>query len=274
MSDEYPIEMGEPAPAKASREVSSIAFPYMDLDDGISLARGIYNKGGVPLDRDQLASSVGQVPTSGAFQMKLSTARLFGLIDGSNNRYQLTPLGFEILDPSREHAAKAAAFLNVPLYKRAFEEFRGRQLPPRPIGLEQAFVSFGVSPKQKDKARQAFDRSARSAGFFPTPAEDRLVQPVFSSSAGEQTEERHHASTIPSMAPASTPTPKAFANVPSYIAWLIETLPPQGSEWDRQAQADWLQAVAQAFRVVFKSNPAELIDVAVKGRGGVFSEIN
>src|SRR5580700_3565491 len=121
-----------------TRIISTIGFPYMDLEDAIGVAKAMLAAGAVPMDRDQLAASMGQVPTSGNFNMKLSAAKLFGLVDNPQGKYQLTPLGFEILDAARERAARAEAFLNVPLYRRVFETFKGRQLPPRPIGLENA----------------------------------------------------------------------------------------------------------------------------------------
>jgi hypothetical protein len=89
---------------------------------------------------------------------------------------------FDILDKDEAQArsAKARAFLNVPLYDKTFQEFWNCQLPPRPHGLENAFVSFGVAAKQKDKARHAFENSARLAGFFEH-GNDKLVAPVIAS---------------------------------------------------------------------------------------------
>jgi hypothetical protein len=135
--------------------------------------------------------------------------------------------------------------------------------------LEQAFVSFGVAPKQRDNARRAFVRSARIAGMFPTPAEDRLVEPVtasvsphaFNMAAVEATPSEDDA--------PRTRAPAVVGNaVPPFMAWLIDALPAQGSDWDRQAQADWLQIVAQTFRVVYKAEAKETIAITVKGAAG------
>jgi hypothetical protein len=251
--------------AKSKREVSSIGFPYLDLDDAITVARAMLDRGGVPMDRDQVAAALNQAPTSGAFAIKLSTARSFGLIESADGRFKLTELGFDILDPAREKTAKAKAFLNVPLYKKTYEEFRGRQLPPRPLGLEQAFAKFGVSPKQTDKARQAFDRSARSAGYFPTPAEDRLVQPVISLTEIADLEEPAPSQEVERV---SAPTRAAVARAPSglhpFVEGLLQTLPPVGSEWSSADRAKWLQAAAQIFDLLYlgASGP---ISVLVKG---------
>lgn len=262
-----------PAPApKAAREISSIAFPYLDLDDAVAVARVMHERGGVPMDRDQLAAAFGQVPTSGAFNNKVSTARLFGLIDNMSGRYQLTPLGFDILDPAREAAARAEAFLNVPLYRRTFEEFKGRQLPPRPLGLETAFVNFGVSSKQKDKARFAFERSARSAGFFASAAEDRLVQPVIRERAGDSESRAAHddSSSERDNAGSKGGNRGAHSNLSGlspFITGLLDKLPDEHTEWPTAERAKWLKAAAQIFDLMYESGDDRAVQVSVGPRG-------
>jgi hypothetical protein len=242
----YEIDTDVPMPK--GREVSSIAFPYLDLSDAISVAKSVLDVGGVPLDRDQLAAALGQVPTSGAFNVKLSTARLFGLLESVAGRYQLTPLGFEILDPARERGAKAAAFLNVPLYKRVFDEFKGRQLPPRPAGLEQAFVTFGVAPKQRDRARQAFDRSARLAGFFPTAAEDRLVMPVLGQQPAPEREETRPEQLQPSEAPVRARAEvDPLSRLDGVVAAMIAKLPAAGEPLSPKDRQKWLTMMEMAL---------------------------
>src|SRR5262249_41635155 len=115
--------------------------------------------------------------SSGNFVLKVATARMFGLINNVGGKYELSPLGFSITDAAQQKRARAEAFLNVPLYKRVYEEFKGKQLPPRPHGLENAFVRFAVAPKQRSTARLVFDKSANQAGFFPN-GPDRLIEPI------------------------------------------------------------------------------------------------
>jgi hypothetical protein len=162
---------------KSHRVPSTVQFPYSDVSDAIAVAHGVLKGGGLPLSRDQLAAAMGLSPNGGGFATKIATARTFGVIESQGGKYQLTDLGHEIVDPARQGDALVSAFLNVELYKRVFEEFRGKRLPPRPHGLEAAFVNFGVSPKNAKPARLAFDKSARMAGFFPSGDEDRLVMP-------------------------------------------------------------------------------------------------
>jgi len=100
---------------KQPREQSTIQFPYGDLNDAITVANAFMKNGGVPCDSDNLAAELGQTPTSGSFRLKVATARTFGILETVQGRYQLTDLGFEILDKSREKAARIEAFLKVPL---------------------------------------------------------------------------------------------------------------------------------------------------------------
>ncbi len=166
---------GQPE-SKAPRGQSTIAFPYADLSDAIDLAKTIRDKGGVPITKDQLAAAMGHPATSGTFSAKLHAARLFGFIQFVNGKIKLSDLAYEAVDTdeARSRAAKATAFLNVPLFALTYEEFRNRQFPPRPLGLEQAFVGFGVLETRKTNARWAFDRSAQQAGFFEN-GDDRLI---------------------------------------------------------------------------------------------------
>jgi len=56
-------------------------------------------------------------------------------------------------DSERGRAAKVAAFLNVELFRAMYEQYRGNVLPPPPA-IERQVEQLGVSPKQKERARQ------------------------------------------------------------------------------------------------------------------------
>ncbi|MBF0355928.1 MAG: hypothetical protein HQL43_11895 [Alphaproteobacteria bacterium] len=155
---------------------STIDFPYLDLDAGIEVAKAIYDHAGLgACEVDQLAAQMKQT-VSGAFRMKTATAKTFGLVEkDSRSAFKLSPVGRKLVHPDSEAEGKAEAFLTVPLYREIYEKYKGHLLPPLKA-LEREMSSLGVAPKQADKARQAFERSARQAGFF-AHGEDRLVQP-------------------------------------------------------------------------------------------------
>jgi hypothetical protein len=149
----------------ARRERSTIAFPYDDLDAAIEVAGEVHNTHGGQANAVQLAAGLGQTTKSGAFRLKVSAARLFGVVSANQGTLTLTQRGHRILDPVGEAQAKAEAFLDVPLYGKLYERFKEGNLPDDG-GLEAAIRELGVTPKQVQTARQVFQRSAQQAGFF------------------------------------------------------------------------------------------------------------
>lgn len=244
---------------EVEREQSTISFPYMDMEAGIAVARAILTAGGVALTRDQLAGVMNLVAASGNFVQKVATARIFGLVSNAGGKYELTNLGFSILDSDekRQKAARAEAFLNVPLYKRAYEEFRGKQLPPRPHGLEQAFVKFGVASKQRTNARLAFDKSANQAGFFPNGS-DRLIEPIIGTSFSPDRNQGILGEAENTGNPARSPTerPSNLEERHPFIQGLLDTLPEPNTNWNVEGRAKWLQAAANIFDLIYKGTGA------------------
>jgi hypothetical protein len=238
--------------AKVLRQASTITFPYREMDVGVSVALAMLGAGGVALTSEQLAGVMNLQPGTGNFVVKVATARIFGLIANVQGKYELTNLGFSIVDKDdkRQRAARAEAFLNVPLYRRVYDEFKGKQLPPRPHGLEQAFVKFGVASKQKEAARLAFDKSARQAGFFAA-GEDRLIEPIVGSVASL---DRNR----PASEELSIEKARSTANDGSrpsglhpFIQGLLDTLPAPETNWTIEGRAKWLQAAAHCFDLMY-----------------------
>src|SRR5438128_1737752 len=85
--------------AKQTRERSTIGFPYDNLEAALEIARIAHELGGVSGETDQIAARMGQSPTSGAFRVKVSAARMFGLAGGSGQGVIVTQLGDQALDP-------------------------------------------------------------------------------------------------------------------------------------------------------------------------------
>lgn len=279
-------EMAEAATTEGAgdsrqREQSTIQFPYGDLNDAISVAQGIIKCGGRPTAPDQLAGAMGHVPTSGGFKMKIATARTFGAIETLRGQYHLTDLGFGLTDKSLEKRSRADAFLNVPLYRRLYEDFRNRQLPPRPAPLERTFVSYGVSSKQADKARMAFERSAQQAGYFDQGGKDRLVRPLvdgddqFSSvsadaegfdgggGGGDTASPRMTVRASPGSGRSST-----YAPLHPFVQGLLDTLPEPETNWTVEGRAKWLQAAANIFDLMYKGDGNITVQAETKSARG------
>ena len=268
-----------PPASKRSNDQSTIQFPYGDLDDAVALAQGIIKCGGMACQPDQLAAAMNQEPTSGNFRMKIATARIFGLIETVQGKYQLTDLGFAITDAGREKAARVDAFLTVPLYRKICDEFRNRQLPPRPLALENAFVGFGVAPKQKERARQAFDRSAQQAGFFDQGGRDRLIRPPVGSvgnvSSGESADSGGRRVESPDQGDrgggggGSGGGGGGTTNRSRhpFIQGLLDSLPEPDTNWTEEGRAKWLQAAANIFDLMYKGDAHITVQGVTKNSG-------
>lgn len=161
--------------AKEERGRSTVEFTYNGLDDAEELVTAVWAVGGTGCSLDALAAKMNQSAGGGGFRMKVYTARTFGLLDITRGNVELTELGIRIADPLRIRGARVDAFLNVPLFRMMYDQLKGQSLPPV-AAIERMMLTAGVAPKQKDRARQVFMRSAKVAGFFDIQA-DRLVKP-------------------------------------------------------------------------------------------------
>jgi hypothetical protein len=246
---------------------SDIAFPYIGLDDATLIAQAIFNNG-ASLSRDQIAGVMG-LTGNGSFSLRIAAARMFGLIDSApDGKYILTDLGNSIMSTDEYEAkfARKEAFLRVPLYQKTYETFRNRNLPHRPHGLEQAFVTFGVSPKQKDKARQAFERSAQAAGFFDV-SRDRLVEPIIAPAMPAGTKSiTLSGNIIEQEEPAAAAAPIALdATQEPLIHGLLKRMPPIGTDWPLKDRVKWLRTLAGNLDAVYtnKDFPDDQIELKI-----------
>ena len=230
------------------RERSTIEFPYLDIDMGVEIAKGVHAVGGSSCEWGQLAAHLQQTAAGGAFRMRVMTAKTFGYVTYGGQIITLTDLGLRLCDPQQENAAKADGFLAVELYGQIYGKFKNVTLP-QPDALEAEIEKLGVAPKQKGKARQAFMRSAKSAGFFWS-GPNRLVKPATKASAAPD-----QSSPTPDL--ERTDKKKAKEDEERkhpLIEGLIKELPEPQSEWTIEARKRWLEAASTIFNIIFKDS--------------------
>ncbi len=249
MSDATLKPMEQPAAEEQKqRERSQIRFPYGDLNDAIAVAGAVHQLGG-KCGADQLAPELGHDNVdSGAYGAKVATARIFTLITTSKDGITLTPLGHRMVDPLQVDRARVDAFLAVPLYKALYEKVKGYTLPPTSLGLEAVLVELGVAEKQKDKARQALQRSADHAGFF-YQGRDRLVLPAVANRPSEG-----HVETGQGDQRGQDDRPGGSGSGPSYptlIKGMLEKLPKEGSSWSKEDRDQWIKAIELILDMVY-----------------------
>ncbi|HEX5236189.1 MAG TPA: hypothetical protein VFW25_12765 [Silvibacterium sp.] len=155
------------------------------------------------------------------------------------------------MEPESAASARVEAFLTVPLYRAIYETYKGKTLPPTG-GLESAFVNLGVAPKQKEKARQAFQRSARDAGFFAYGS-TKLVIPVLPVAVGHgKAQAESEESVVPQTGEIGGGGNGGGDDTHHpLIDGLIRALPEAGKPWTLEARRKWLQAAAMNFDYVY-----------------------
>jgi len=247
--------------AKQERERSTIEFSYLGLDAAMEIAKAVHARGGTRAGTDEVAAQMGESATSGPFRAKITNSRVFGLTTYASGVITLTPIGSRLADPDQEKAAKAEAFLQVPLYRRLYEEYKGSVLPPTNAALENVIVAMGVAPKQKDKARQAFQRSAALAGFFAYGT-TKLVYPAVD--GGESK---------PLVKPRingdeEVPNEKGGAGsgngggggggqLHPFVQGLLEELPQPHTDWPLEGRKKWLQSALSIFDLIYESSDGD-----------------
>ncbi|NHK27440.1 hypothetical protein FF098_005945 [Parvularcula flava] len=236
----------EDSDGSEKRARSTISFPYNDLDSATEVARAIFSTGGQSCENEQLAGVLDVSARGGAYRARLSPPRIFGLIEVERGGVRLTQLGMNILDPQKDQKARVDSFLSVPLYRQVYESYKGRMLP-KGTALEEEFVRLGVSPKQKDKARQVFERSARQAGFYWAGA-DRLTLPIIKDGPKDTDD---HGSTKDEKADDRKDDFSSEFELHPFIEGLLKTLPKTGEQWDHAARVKWLKLAANAFDLIY-----------------------
>jgi hypothetical protein len=185
----------------------------------------------------------------------------------NRDQVALTQLGWRIVQPHTEAVARAEAFLRVPLYRAIYERFRGGLLPPD-VAIENEMKRLGVVPKQAEKARQAFQRSARQAGYFAhgpnrlvAPAGVPTTPPPVDASADERPEDSSHESRDTNAAAVQRtgsaggggwepPTDDLLSN--PLLKGLFQVLPPPGASWPEERRKVWLQTAERVFNLIYK----------------------
>lgn len=242
---------------RKKNEVSTIVFPYNDLDSAIAIVRTVLVNAGTACTLKQLAGYLDMEASAGGFRARIAPARIFGLADFERGNATLTDLGRQILDEPNEKAARVTAFLNVELYKAVFEKFDGGLLP-KGVALEQEMLRMGVAPKQTDKARQVFERSAQQAGFFAR-GKERLIMPIIGDAPPPKKDEEEKKKKKTGGGGGGD-----HPDLDPIVQALVAKIPPVDptAPWAVKDQAKWLQMMAMAFGMIYEADGTITVNVS------------
>jgi len=244
-----------------TRQRSAIQFPYNHFDDAAKIAGGIHdNVGNGTCAPAQLAAWTSQSPKSSGFRMQLAAARLFGLIEGEGETLRLAALGKQLHDPNTSRKAKADAFLNVPLFAALYQSHKDGVLPPA-AALEREIAELGVAVKQKDRARQVFERSADQTGFFAF-GKNRLVMPAIAVKDGDEKKDE-----IPKGGGGGGGGGTGGGNggkdelgLDPLLLELLRKIPRTGEAWPKDKRIRWFKTFAMNVSQVYddENEPVEI----------------
>ena len=215
----------------------------------MEVAKGIHDTSGSQVcQHDQLAAALDLSMNSSGYRMRISASRIFGLTDNVTGGVKLTDLGQMIVDSARLREAKATAFLNVALFKKLFDVYRGKILPPA-AALEREMAGLGVAQKQTERARQVFQRSAEVAGFFEMDR-SRLIMPTGTGEAAPP-EEKKEAKPEDGVS-GGNGGGKFPPEIDPIIKGLLARLPKSGDVWPKAERKLWIQLLEGSFELIYK----------------------
>jgi hypothetical protein len=196
---------------------------------------------------------------------------MFGLTESNGGKHELTQLGYSIVDndDAREREARVQAFLNVPLFRKMYDEFRNKQLPPRPHGLEAAIVKLGVIANRKTDARLTFDKSATQAGFFSL-GQDRLIEPLIGAPPQAERSRGPTGDEMVTRLVGGADVEESQSSAPKVnplIKGLLNRLPAAGEAWSAEKRLRWLQTLAANLDFVYPlEDSGKFISITIESK--------
>jgi hypothetical protein len=255
--------------AKRTRGTSGTAHPYFDLDSSIKVPEAIHAKGGGACTADQLALWLGYSSIrSGTYLTRMAAAKQFGLIQSSGGGFSITDRARAILSPIMPEDrinAKVAAFLNVELFSKVYEQFHGTALPPEQ-GIKNLFAStYKILPDRVPQATRVFLSSATQAGLANQMGDRiRLVLPSTTGNGTTaapapveeeiktQVQEKPKGGGGSGTGGGDGPPGVHFA-----IIGLLRELPPAGTAWSAQKKKRFLDAFRATVDFIYPEEEAQ-----------------
>lgn len=240
------------ASAESAEEVqrgrSTIEFPYLDLDNAVEVVKAVHSVEGDRCEWNQLATKLGVSGEGGGFRQRMIAAKTYCLLTYERGQVMLTELGIRATDPAHEKRARFDAFMAVPLFKQLFDRLNGQPLPPV-AAIERMAEGLGVAPKQKDKARQVFHRSAKQAGLFELSSDRLAIPPGLNGSSPKAST----ATVAPITAVGGGGGGGGGDDLHPFIKGLLQKLPPPDAEWAVEGRMKWLMTAMNIFDLMYSA---------------------
>lgn len=153
---------------KNIKERSSL-YPMFSIKEIVDFINEIVKIGGKRVSINTIASVLGFSVKTNSFRAKISTAKQFGLIRGSNGAVELTELAKRIVYPVNELDTRRAiveSFLSAPLYRKIVERYENQVLPSQDKLSNILLLEYNLTKSAKDIAAAKFIGNAEQVGIL------------------------------------------------------------------------------------------------------------
>jgi hypothetical protein len=160
---------GFPAPEKKARV--RWPFPRAPLEEALKIPYAIKeHNGGNPWEPDEIRQAVGAGTGGNAWFYLTAASRDYGLTAGTRDaeKIALADLGRDIVyapDPDAEKALKVRAFLNVDIFKRVLEYYKGSNLPDMKYLGNTLQKEFDLDPETHEEFSRTFRENCQYLGI-------------------------------------------------------------------------------------------------------------
>jgi len=147
------------------------SFPRTTLEQAITIPLAIKgHHGGNPWEPEEVRKAVGVGTGGNAFFYLTAASRDYGLTIGTNqaDSIALTDLGRDIVyapNQETERALKTRAFLNIDVFKRVLEFYKGSNLPEMKYLGNTLEKEFGLSPETHEEFSKTFRENCQFLGI-------------------------------------------------------------------------------------------------------------
>jgi hypothetical protein len=163
-------------PKKKSAKLAKAAtskspkFPKTTLEKALQIPFAIKDKnGGNPWEPEEIRQAVA-VSQGNSWYPQTAASRDYGLTSGTRDAppISLTELGREIVyapNPETELALKKQAFLNIDIFKRVLEYYKGSNLPDMKYLGNVLTKQFGLDPETHEEFAKIFRENCQYLGI-------------------------------------------------------------------------------------------------------------
>lgn len=145
-------------------------FPRATLEEALKIAYAIKDhNGGNPWEPEEIRKAIGASSGNAWFYLT-AASRDYGLTLGTRDaqKISLADLGRDIAyapNPSAEKALKVQAFLNVDIFKRVLEYYKGSNLPEMKYLGNTLQKEFDLDPETHDEFSRTFRENCQYLGI-------------------------------------------------------------------------------------------------------------